>query len=262
MVEQMNEQNMIGVKSLKNNWLENEKLTNALIFAIGLILVLIGIMFNGSLGEQWSTVILSVGASIVASSVVSYITSTYLVKKKKLKEITEIWGLQCITENRSEMNKEVGKRLKDANKCLDVVAFGLKSFRESAGELIKAKVQNGLVVRILTVNPNSEFLAYRDLVEDKKQGSTAHDIVQLANWVKNLSKECGGNIELRYCGFLPTELYFRVDKRIYVGPYEIGKESQRTITMEYADSSKGFSYYTDYFDKLWLKAEKISETDC
>ena len=40
--------------------------------------------------EYWNILIISVGASIVASSVVPYITSEYLVKNKKLKEITEI----------------------------------------------------------------------------------------------------------------------------------------------------------------------------
>ena len=70
-------------------------------------------------------------------------------------------------ENRSYMNKEVSKRLKDAN-----IAYGLKSFRESAGDIVKSKIQNGLEVRILTVNPDSEFLSYCDLVENKIQGST------------------------------------------------------------------------------------------
>ena len=257
MVESIKNKNLIAVDKMQSKWFESEKLTNALIFMIGLVLVFIGIMFEDLLGEQWSTVIISVGASIVASSVVSYITSAYLVKKKKLKEITEIWGLRSITENRSNMNKEVSKRLNEANKCLDIVAYGLKSFRESAGDTIKLKIQNGLKVRILTVNPDSEILLYRDSIENKIQGSTSHDIVQLTDWVKSITDECGGEMELRYCKFLPTELYFRIDKHLYVGPYEIFKESQRTITMEYTDGTKGFSYYTDYFNTLWVKAEKV-----
>ena len=257
MVELASIQNKVEANQMSNKFFESERLINALIFMIGLVLVFIGIMFNGTFGEQWSTVIISVGASIVASSVVSYITATYLVKKKKLKEITEIWGLRSITENRSDMNKEVNKRLKDATKCLDIMAYGLKSFRESSNDIITSKVEQGLSIRILTVNPNSEFLNYRDLVENKMRGSTAYDIVQLSKWVKSLSNSSGAKIELKYCQFLPTEMYFRIDKRIYVGPYEIGKESQRTITMEYADGTKGFSYYSDYFDALWLDAEKI-----
>ena len=204
-----------------------------------------------------NTVVISVGASIVASAVVSYITSVYLLKKKKLREITEIWGLRSITENRSDMNKEVSKRLNDADECLDIIAYGLKSFRESVGDTVKTRVQNGLSIRILTVDPNSEFLSYRDDVENKIKGSTANDIMQLSEWIKELAIDGVTNVELRYCRFLPTELYFRVDSRVYVGPYEIGKESQRTITAEYAGGSKGFSYYTDYFNALWSKAEKV-----
>lgn len=256
MVELVKEQTTNGVNLMTEKWLENERLVNTLIFLVGLILVFIGIMFKDKLEEQWSTVVISVGASIVASAVVSYITSMYLVKRKKLKEVTEIWGLRSITENRSDMNKEVSKHLKKADKCLDILAFGLKSFRESVGDMIISRIQAGLVVRILTVNPNSKFLAYRDLVENKVEGSTANDIKQLTDWAI-MASGFGDKIELRYCDFLPTELYFRVDEHAYVGPYAIGKESQRTITMEYAEGTKGFSYYADYFNMLWAKAEKV-----
>lgn len=255
MVELICKQNNgVEAKCMKNKWFENERLINALIFMIGLVLVFIGIMFNETLGEQWSTVIISVGASVVASAVVSYITSIYLFKKKRLKEITDIWGLRSITKNRSEMNREVDKRLKDANKCLDVMAYGLKSFRESTNELIKDKIQDGIKIRILTVNPDSKYLSYRDLMENKMSGSTSHDIRKLADWIKEFSSD---SIEIRYCDFLPTELYFRIDGCLYVGPYEIGRESQRTITYEFISGTKGFEYYTDYFDALWNNSKHV-----
>ena len=237
------------MKIVKN--IESEKLINALIFLTGLISVLAGVIFENAMKEQVSTVLISIGASIIASSVVAYITSVYLLKRKKQKEITEIWGLRSITGNRSEMNVEIDRRLEKMSKSLDIIAYGLKSFRESKGNLLMSKIERGVKIRILTVNPDSEVLAYRDSAENKINGSTANDIRQLVKWLGEFESS---SVEIRFCEFLPTELYFRVDDRIFVGPYEIGKESQRTITLEFAGDTKGFGYYSDYFESLWSTA--------
>ena len=235
-------------------YLENERLVNLLIFAFGVILVTIGILLEDLLKGQASTVLVSVGASIIASSIVAYITSIYILKRKKQKEVTELWGLKSITGSRAEMNIEIDKRIEKMSRSLDVVADGLKSFRESKSDLIKSKIARGVKVRILTVNPNAKILVYRDLAENRIEGSTANDIRNLVEWLEKIGAD--KPIEIRFCDFLPTELYFRVDDRIYVGPYEIGKESQRTITLEFAGDTKGFAYYANYFESLWQMAIK------
>lgn len=231
-------------------YLENEKLIHSFIFAVGFISVLVGVLFENLLNGQVSTVLISVGASIIASSIVAYITSIYFFKRKKQKEVTELWGLKSITDSRAEMNIEIDKRIEKMSRSLDVVAYGLKSFRESKGDLIKSKIASGVKVRILTVNPDAEILRHRDSAENKIEGSTANDIRNLVEWIKKISAS-NKQVEIRFCNFLPTELYFKVDDRIYVGPYEIGKESQRTITLEFAGGTKGFAYYADYFEVLW-----------
>lgn len=149
------------------------------------------------------------------------------------------------------MNVLVGERLNKAKDHLDIIAFGLKSFRESKRDIISEKVKHGMSVRIITVDPRCEYLDQRDLDENKVMGSTADSIVQLCRWIVELKKIGGDRVEIKFCQTLPTEVYFRVDDYIYAGPYQFGKESQRTITMEFRGPGEGYKYYKDYFDSLW-----------
>lgn len=229
----------------------NERLINAVIGLLGIILILVGILLAENLGDKWEAVVISVGASLVASAVVSYLSSIYTYKRKRTKEITETWGLNHISNDRAQMHTFVGEKLDKAQDHLDIIAFGLKSFRESKRAVINDKVRHGMSIRIITVNPQCNYLQQRDIDEDKVVGSTSDSILQLCKFVSELKQVSGNKVEIRFCNTLPTEVYFRVDDYIYTGPYQFGKESQRTITLEYKGSGKGHSYYKEYFEMLW-----------
>ena len=230
----------------------NERMTNIIIGLLGILAVIIAEMNSEKLGDKWATVVISVGTSMIASAIVSYLASIYIFKRKKEKEIVEVWGLESITDNRAQMNEHVMIHLKDSNQHLDIIAYGLKSFRESKHELIQAKINSGLKIRIITVNPECDLLKQKDIDENKIEGSTAKSIEDLCKWAKDFNNQ---NIEIRFCETLPTELYFRVDDYVYAGPYQIGRESQRSITFEYRNNGRhralGFYYYNNYFERLW-----------
>lgn len=235
-------------------WFENnvnERLINLLVTCLGVIFVVIGVLFSFSNNETAKTILISIGTSLIASAVVSFLASIYIFKHKREKEITDVWRLISIKDNRSAMNAEVLKRLENAENQLDIIGYGMKSFRESRDDLIRSRIQKGLKVRIITVDPNCIFLNQRDKDENKIEGSTADSIRQLNDWVNNLNSEYNKYVEIKFCRTLPTEVYFRVDDYIYVGPYQCGKESQQTITMEYHSKGNGFQYYNSYFEKLW-----------
>lgn len=237
----------------------NERLINLVIGLLGGVLILAGILFCDFWGSKWETVIISVGASLVASAVVSYLSSIYIYKRKREKEITETWGLYSIDESRAQMNYFIGQNLENVTDHLDIIAYGLKSFRESKRKLINEKVKHGLEIRIITVNPNYEYLSQKDVDEKKLKDSTKESIKQLCRWIVELQKIKGSKVKIKFCKTLPTEVYFRVDDYIYTGPYQCGRESQRTITMEYRRPGKGFDYYKDYFDTLWNDVEFCNE---
>jgi len=228
-----------------------EKCVNLIIFLVGILLVAIGVLASAAIGDNWETVLVSVGTSMIASAVVSFITLAYIVKRRGTEELVEEWGVCEICERRSEMNNRVDRQLEKACDHLDIVGHGLSSFRETKAKLLREKVSSGLKIRLITVRPDLKELKLRDQDEEKTRGSTAQSIRRLREWMEELRKLPNAQVEVRYCRTLPTEVYFRVDNYIYVGPYQFGRDSQRVITTAYRQGGAGFQYYEEYFEMLW-----------
>ena len=162
------------------------------------------------------------------------------------------------------MNGKVNEQLKEVTDTVDIIAYGLKSLRESRSAIIRDRLLHGLKIRIITVDPTAKLLLQRDIDENKQPGSTAESIKQLCVWANRLNHEAsaGGSIKIWFIETLPTEVYFRVDDHLYVGPYQIGRESQQSITMEYRDNGKrngmGFKYYQNYFEGIIEDVKEVN----
>ena len=226
-----------------------ERLINTIIALVGVILVVIGVILSAK--EKASTILISVGASLIASSIVAFLSSIYIQKYRRAKEISEIWGIRSIEEKRTIMNTRIDECTSKAKKHYDIMAFGLKSLRDGNAKGINDLLKRGASIRILSVNPACEALNDRDIQKKKKKGQTAHTIRQLIEWVEDLKKTYPSQIEIKLANHLPSEFYCRVDNSIFVGPYQYGKDSQQLITMEFKSPGKAFAYYEDYFDSLW-----------
>lgn len=242
-----------------------ERAINLIVVLLGTVFVILGILFIGKSKSEISTILVSVGTSLIASAIVSYLSSIYIYNRRQGKELCELWGLESIIESRDRMNERVDEHLKEAKDTLDIIAYGLKSMRDSKDSMIRDRLAHGLKIRIITVDPSVEQLKQRDIDEGKIPGSTVDSIKQLCRWAYKLSKKKKGNVKIWFLKTLPTEVYFRVDDYIYVGPYQIGRESQRSITMEYYDNGKsngkGFKYYQEYFEKVMEGAEEVDLTE-
>lgn len=235
---------------MKEDWLVNkisERFLNILIGFLGCVLIIVGILF---VDEKPKTIFISIGASLVASAVVGYLASFYMFKQKAEKEITETWGLRAIYKTRQKMNESCDKLVTEHSRCIDIMAFGLRSLRHAKSKEIENGVKRGLRLRVLAVSPQSEYLKQQDKIERKTIGSTANDILQLQEWIEHLNEIRPGCAELRYYDSFPLEFYFRVDETLFVGPYQYGRDSQQTISSEYKDGQV-FSFYTSYFSDLW-----------
>jgi hypothetical protein len=225
-------------------------LTNIITGLVGLVLILLGILFY--VWEPFGTLFLSVGASILATSIVTYISSQYLVRRSIVSEMCDKWGLQKIYETRSETNV-VTTGLIEKSDYLDIIAFGLKSFRDAKSDLLEQRIKSGMRLRILVPNPDSSFLSYIDDREGVTRGSTANDIKQLKKWIEKLTtlqKETGCVALRFYTGNIPLDFYFAVKGALFVGPYK-DKDSQQTLTYEYTDKGLGYIVYARYFEKRW-----------
>ena len=236
----------------------NERLINLVVCLLGLIAVVIGAALSFSDSDNsdnnlFVTILISVGASLIASAVVTYLSSIYIYKRKKEKEITDYWGLTAIFETRQRMNDSADEYLLELEDSLDIIAFGLRSFRDSKTSEIQKKVQRGLKIRMLAIHPESSFLKQREKDEKQVEGSIKNSIIQLSDWIMELKSIAPdpSNIVLKHYDALPLDFFFRMDNVLFIGPYLYGKDSQQTISMEFRGSANGFNYYMRYFEDLW-----------
>lgn len=84
----------------------NASLINAIIFCIGVISLFAAFFI---INLNYKNVLISVGCSLIASSIVSYLTSKYLMRMSRVKRIIEHWGLEAIFETRQEMNRSTDR---------------------------------------------------------------------------------------------------------------------------------------------------------
>lgn len=229
----------------------NETLVNYLLMGIGIIFILIGAF--APIPEKLVIVLSGVGCSLLASAIVAWFNARYTIKKQAEAVVLDEWGLCAIYPTRQDMNKSCDIALHDASKEIEMIGFGFRSLRDSQDSLIKEKVSRGVKIRIISMNPDSEFLMQREKDEKVSKGSIRESIIQLGEWVDELNKYSGrkNKVQIKYYDSLPQDFYFRADGHVFVGPYQYGKQSQQTISYEYVRKAEGYKHYTNYFNTLW-----------
>lgn len=240
------------MKNKLNKVLEqtNASLINLVIGCIGIICLFSALAIDH---EDGRNILLSIGCSLLASTVVSYLTSKYLIRMNRVKNIVENWGLESIFETRQEMNRSTDTAFEYLEKNLDIIAWGLKSFRDAKDKIVREKVERGLKIRFVTLHPDSEYVNQREKDEKEIPGQIRLTILNLQEWIESLQKIAPkpDNIQVKYYNSLPEDFYFRVDDHIFIGPYLYGISSQQTISYEFKSPAKGALYYRDYFERLW-----------
>ncbi len=233
---------------------------DVLVLLLGLVMVLVGLLFeidkDGTiLGLERGVVqnvLISVGCSIIASATISLIMTAYLNDDKEARRVIDTWGLKNIGI-RSILNYEINEKVDSMSQGMDIIAFGMKNFLAAKGQILEDKVKKGCVIRILTINPESPFLARREKEENEPAGQIKESIKEMLRWAKQITTDtkCKGAIEVSLYNGLPQDMYQRIDDYVYVGPLLFAKPSQQTITYEYKPGSKGAEYYNTYFSSLW-----------
>lgn len=233
----------------------------------GLIIILAGIsMCIGSayVLEPWNNILLSIGCSLIASGLV-ILMHDFFVERKQTSLLDE-WNIDRIYSTRAEKSAESDPELAKAKYCLDAIGFGFSSFRGKHTNKVVTLLRKGVDIRIITMNPNSQFTEIRDKEEHKSIGSTSHSIRDMIEWADKLNAQNPkGKIVIKGYDTMTLDFYWRVDDTLYVGPYWYGVDSQQTITYRFSDGGKGFAQYTEYFDNLWDNTDfckpltKISE---
>ena len=244
---------MVKVKKSINPW--------SIVVSIGLILI--GVL--SILGDLFcfittSNVFVNIGCSLIASGLVLFF-SAILIDYKKDFLVWDEWKLEQIFKTRAEKNSDSDPKLEKHNiKQLDGIAFGLRSFRSNRKADVLSCMQRGMNVRLLVMNPDSQFAKQREIEEDAKEGSISDSIKKLVEWANELNNDSPkGKIQIKFYDTMTLDFYWRLDDEIYIGPYMLDVESQQTITYKFAKGGKGFQVYSEYFETLWNNSKFCHE---
>ena len=215
----------------------------------GLVCIILAISLQG----HYYTVFMSIGTSLVASVVVSFITCYFLARENALRDSVLTWGLKGIFERRAQINP-ISEELIKTSTTLDIIACGLKSFLDARKAILEQRLQEGnFKLRILTIDPESETCSAMDSFERESTNHTKETIIKLLEWAKSVNSP---NVEVRVYSGIPLEFYFKYDTDLFVGPHH-PKTSQQTITWQFSTTERGASIYLQYFEDAWNKAKAI-----
>ena len=216
------------------------------IIIVGIILCLVSAKAN----TPWDTIWLSIGCSLIASGLV-ILMHDFFVERKKVSELDE-WKIEKIYSTRAERNAEADPNIENARYCIDGIAFGLSTFRTMYGKKIEQCLKKGVQIRLLTMDPEGKFIAYREEEEKEGPGGIKDTIVEMVRWADSLNQSSKkGKIVIKAYNSMTLDYYWRVDNDLYVGPYWYGYKSGATITYKFLAGGRGFQHYSEYFDKLW-----------
>lgn len=237
----------MNIKNNLINW--SMHVTNLITGLVGIVLILVSIIIG--VNTTIAVILLSVGTSILASAVVTWLHSRYFFRQNNSSQLIQYWGIDKIYKTRSEINTETNELLKQTKK-LEICAMGLKNFRDAQGKIIEKRISEGMFLKILTLDPCSSFLPIIDQTENVVIGSTKTDIASLLEWVRSLKKFqiVDNQIEIKTYDHYPYDFYFNMDGIVFTGPYQ-NKKSQQTITYKFSANTLGAKIYEDYFSSLW-----------
>lgn len=226
---------------------------NPMAVIAGLIFFLVGLFLAFMDAFVWhspTAIVSNIGCSLVASAVVALVTA-FLVDRRKENPLEE-WKITKIYSTRAEKNADSDPELDKARYQVDAVAFGLSNFRSKYGNKVESCLKRGVNFRILTMNPESEFVAHRESEENTAPNQIKKSIEDLVAWADKLNtKNYKGKIIVKGYNCMTLDFYWRVDGEVFIGPYWYGQPSNQTITYAFTDGGKGFQQYSNYFDGLW-----------
>jgi hypothetical protein len=165
----------------------------------------------------------------------------------------QLLGVSKAFYTRQNMNTHISELWKKPIAELDIIAFGLRSFRDAQSFRVEELLRSGLKMRILTINPNSDYVKRREIDENTMTGQIRKTIIDLNEWADKLNKKSHSEngISIKYYDTLPLDFYWRQNEYLFVGPYLQGIGSQQTLTYEITGNSEIGAFYKNYFDNLW-----------
>lgn len=222
-------------------------ITNVLIWLLGIFLIYVGLT---SCDKTWGAINISIGTSLIAAAIVTFLELWNQIAISKImqsiKNVILDSGINSIYDKR-DLDK-YDQLIRNLNQSLDVTGYSLSAFYESYSDILKEKcaINPILKIRILFVDPDSEFSRHRAFLEEIPTGSYKDRVERLTNHFKDYP-----NIEIKKISTPLTTMIFRIDDTLFVGPHLYKKPSKSTVTMELSNKGWLFNEYIQEFERLW-----------
>lgn len=235
------------------------QIVNICIGTLGIICILSGIILYFNYYELFSTILLSIGTSILATSIVTCINAKYMLKSQHVEKLMSEWKIYNLYKTKADMNTfDANTALEQCRNSIDIIAEGLSNYRAAQGETLKDKIlKHNVTVRIISCD-SSEMLKQRSQDESssgKDDGKNAvQKVKELNHWVEQLQKELGNNsevVQIRYHASYPGFSYLRIDNKIFVSPNLWRRQSQQSFAIGFMSGGEGGKYFQKYFESLW-----------
>lgn len=245
----------MGTKNNSKNNRTYGSLINILTGLIGIIIIFFAIFLKNKqiIGDTIHTIMLSIGTSIVASSVVSWIGEKYLFESKRINDIIKTWKLCDIYETKAKMNSDSNECLENCSGSIDIIAEGMYNFLDAKSCLLEELMKKKEVrIRIISCD-NAEMLIQKSKDESYGKGGFDKETWKILNLKKTVEKwkEKNYHVELKYHSSYPAFSYLRIDSYIFVSPNLWLHPSQQTFAMSFFLEGKGAKYFMHEFDMLW-----------
>lgn len=248
------------------------KITPSSVRWIGLhiILILVGLLtIHLPVLQDWIGVEASaaIGISLISTGIAGSILFLYVSSTEGMKERIEAIqssGVDEIFEYRSVSIKEqYDRRLKSAKK-IDVVGWGLGSFRQDYSHNFAAWSQR-CKVRLIVIDPDApgaeSYADLRDTEEGNAVGQTREAVTLLLGEIANNSGIDRDNFSIRLMTSIPSINIMKIDDEIFWGPYLLETQSRNTFTITCKPSGFMYRTITDHFEKIWNSYSKDPNLD-
>jgi hypothetical protein len=223
-------------------------LVHVVVFLIGLILVILG-----------GRVFVAIGASLIAAGMAGWVIFVYILfarNKARSLQLLRDFGLERAYNERGPNIRDVYEpRLNDAEDSIDIMGFGLRTFREDFGHKFEDWAHT-LEVRVLLIDPSypgdgHRYADQRDLEEGDNPGRIRSDVNAFINETKDLINDPEANFEVRLYQCLPAMTVFRIDDEIFWGPYSVNDQSRNMPIFLISNRGEMHSYLLTHFNAVW-----------
>jgi hypothetical protein len=228
-----------------------------------IIMFAVGIFFTAIAGQSaHKDILLGIGGSLIAAGIAGEILFLYVASSQQTKDkldLLSIAGLQRIFPTRSvSIREEYHSRLRNA-KEVDILGFGLSSFREDYGNKF-GELSLKTSFRILLLDPDfpsptESIASIRDREEGNNSGDIKRDVEAFESAVRRAEPLVKANFLVRRLTALPSINVFRIDDEIFWGPYLIADQSRNMPTLLVRRGGFLFDQIKGHFEHLWTDSQ-------